>query len=788
MEHRLKYYKEIESHGHLWRLEFLQETEETLAPMEIGPVLQGLRLVMQGDQADIDTPIVKTSLEMSFIDAPDLEDERKCGYWEEFYTSSATEYMVCLYKDGEKEWSGYVTPDSFAEDLRYRSSISIIARDNLGILQDLDCDPLIRDNYADKSRIIYLITRAMERSGCAMEFVFDESDYMKLPYSYETTGLLEMSGNVAYNCIDAVKLRAMNWYDVLEKVLYAIGAVLRYIGKNKFAVIALRDLPKWGKEEWWDVPLREVNFIAYGRRELVPGVREIVETQKYSIEVPNDSLPALKYDAGVSGFVMQGNIWLAHKNAPSISSQDIDTYGYYNPMNGITVSGRNTPLLNAAIYPRVKGESSERYGSWDNANILYYAVNVSHQSDPSYRIDCPVKISRSVFTNAGTANITFTLDKPVSLTTDINNKSVMNTPIDSASEWGENPLVKFYIKFEDFASNKVLYYTPSDGWKENANYITYNISTSLFTTDVPNPTTYTAKNIPIPGAGLLSLEILRIQIKTLTIYTRIPAVGMYMRIRNIGINLSLTNNETLLEKLTLITKNNEKYATRLTRNPEFAINETTQPEVAYMPEAIVFQKNKQTYYGVGDWSFPGRGIRGEGISLSRLIHQQLLAYYAKPNNLLSGELILKDNNIGFDGIWVWNNTPHLLTSGTLNILTGRIEGAILREYKRYDHLWETWADKEEIHIDYAESTETITVATLNNKELTADMFASLPSWVTISSITQDAADRYIAVLHFMENISGEERSAIITIDRTARIRIVQNAAGDYGTDYGKDYS
>ena len=49
-----------------------------MAQSEIGSVLQGLRLYVQGDQADIDTPIVKTSLEMTFVDAPDLEADRKC--------------------------------------------------------------------------------------------------------------------------------------------------------------------------------------------------------------------------------------------------------------------------------------------------------------------------------------------------------------------------------------------------------------------------------------------------------------------------------------------------------------------------------------------------------------------------------------------------------------------------------------------------------------------------------------------------------------------------------------
>ena len=57
-----------------------------------------------------------------------------------FYTSSATEYRVRLMKDGAVEWTGYVTPDSFSESLQYRGSVTIIARDNLGALQDFEYD------------------------------------------------------------------------------------------------------------------------------------------------------------------------------------------------------------------------------------------------------------------------------------------------------------------------------------------------------------------------------------------------------------------------------------------------------------------------------------------------------------------------------------------------------------------------------------------------------------------------------------------------------------------------
>ena len=140
MAYKRKYYKSISVKGYTWTLEIYQDTDNAIAAVEIGPVLQSLRLIVQGDQADIDTPIVKTSLEMTFVDAPDVDENKKCGYWEEFYTSSATEYKVMLYKNGSIEWRGYITPDSFSETLQYRGSVKIIARDNLGSLQDYEYD------------------------------------------------------------------------------------------------------------------------------------------------------------------------------------------------------------------------------------------------------------------------------------------------------------------------------------------------------------------------------------------------------------------------------------------------------------------------------------------------------------------------------------------------------------------------------------------------------------------------------------------------------------------------
>ena len=82
MAHALRYYKEIQQdNGQIIRLE-IHKKDSALPAVEIGRVLQTLRLDIQGGADTIDAPIVKTSLTMTFVDAPDLEQGKKCGNWE----------------------------------------------------------------------------------------------------------------------------------------------------------------------------------------------------------------------------------------------------------------------------------------------------------------------------------------------------------------------------------------------------------------------------------------------------------------------------------------------------------------------------------------------------------------------------------------------------------------------------------------------------------------------------------------------------------------------------------
>lgn len=786
MAHQQKYYKDIEANGHLWRLEIWQdipvneengEPTHILTPVEIGPVLQSLRLVVQGDQADVDTPIVKTSLEMSFVDAPGLEYERKCGYWEEFYTSSATEYQVKLYKDNILEWTGYVTPDSFAEDLRYRGSVNIIARDNLGTLQDTTFDMSQEQNVDGKVYLFELITKALNLSTCALDcdiFEYDAPKAVALmdPFS-------DRSGDLLYQLVDIAAFKEKDWWKALEATLYAVGLALRYVGGNKLVLIPLRDLPKQGAQYWWDVPVKDVQFLAYGRRELVPAVKSIKETIEYNIEqeevkesiddyVPNDS-QNLSFASSIHSMSLQGptSTWV-NGYAP--------VHGYKKSRKNQYIMSESSPLLDVSAYTRLEGEDSEEYGEWADKGIIYFAVNAPER---------PVVFPKKVCSADDKITISLTATKPVTVTKD--RKHVLNLPLSRAREYSTYAVIEYRLKYTNPSTGETKFYNGSWNSNDSANFI--EISNEFFASDRPRPATFAFKDIPSPGVGLLEFEIIDIRMPVMAIDLRKDCEGVYLRIKDISIDVAIPEDNNVLDRVKLTTEYSDKYSVRITRSPELGINPTTDAHVAYVPNAILAE-GKAQYVGAEQWVWPlGREtIPSTGISLSRLIHQQLLAYHAQPNNLLTGELMdAAGDTPDFRSLWRWNGKLHMLMSGTLNVLTGRMESATLREFVRYDHMWETWVENEDVVVDYRLTYISLWVH--SNKQLGPDSWdETIPDWIFIASENYDQEKKaYEFRLATLENTTGQERVAQFKID-TADVRITQRAAGDYGIDYGEDYS
>lgn len=125
-------YKDIQAKWGTARLNIYQK-HTGLVPraQEIGDVLAALNFGIQGADEAVDSPIQKTSLDFALVDAPERNTANEVwGGWESFFTSDATAYKVELVVNDVVRWTGFITPDSWEEDLSYHAPVGITARDN----------------------------------------------------------------------------------------------------------------------------------------------------------------------------------------------------------------------------------------------------------------------------------------------------------------------------------------------------------------------------------------------------------------------------------------------------------------------------------------------------------------------------------------------------------------------------------------------------------------------------------------------------------------------------------
>ena len=129
MAYGLYLYKQITNQGNrVVRLEIYQK-DYVGASIEINS-LQSATLVMDNQGEDLTAPIIKSSLNFILVNTSQFD-------YEVFFTPDATKFKVVYKLDGLTEWTGYLTPDSYTENLSYRDTISLVARDNLGTLDEM---------------------------------------------------------------------------------------------------------------------------------------------------------------------------------------------------------------------------------------------------------------------------------------------------------------------------------------------------------------------------------------------------------------------------------------------------------------------------------------------------------------------------------------------------------------------------------------------------------------------------------------------------------------------------
>lgn len=752
MAYKLKYYKSIESQGHDWRLEIHQDTNNAIYALEIGPVLQGLKLIVQGDQADVDTPIVKTSLEMVFVDAPDLENWRKCGYWEEFYTSSATEYKVKLFKDNILEWTGFITPDSFSESLQYRGAVAIIARDNLGSLQDYEYDAT--SQYDGMQSIARVIDTGLSKISFPMSvfYTYKEESARKVLYP-QVEGI---ASEVWRSYINNKSLNGKTWQEAIESLLYATGMVLRYVGGNTFALSSIRDLPLYGYEYHWDVPILDATFCAFGHRELAPAVKSIVDEVSFEIEnnLADVDVPADAYKEEGSYVYYEDKV-----------IQDV-FLSYEMPVFAVKQNSWSAPevskslFLNPFNYALKEGFSSQRYGDLRSPDVVYLASNPFESNERLALWQAR--------TSVGSYVLSFKLDTPVALYDD--NKKIGFTDFKM-----ELSKMSYYLRWRSDDGIISLEYRESQkGWVLGV----AGDPNSFFPSSEQKgfPYTFEFPEVYVDRNGTFEIEIHGFIVSRSFDSPGGVSKGAYVQVKDMTLKDVALENSSIPQSLKVTTNYSAKNNIRIQRNASFGFNmgQISSPKVVV--NGLYIDKD-QWYKASDEWKFNANDIPQP---LSVMLHKQLLAYYSKPNNVLTGELAT--SNPLFNALYEWNEKKHLLTSGSLNIISGRMENVILREFTRYDYMWETSVSRDAFNLS---GNATQLKLEISSKKTLSISDVVCPSWIT-PELKKNWNGDVTLYLYVEANPVLQERSAIVKID-TAMVLVKQAGPRDYSADYGNDY-
>ena len=723
MAYKRKYYKSISVKGYTWTIEIYQDTEVSVTAVEIGPVLQSLRLIVQGDQADIDTPIVKTSLEMTFVDAPDVDPGKKCGYWEEFYTSSATEYKVILYKNGTIEWQGYITPDSFTETLQYRGSVTIIARDNLGMLQDFEYDYVA--GSVGMVSLGVLMEKAMSVVSFPMTYTIPSEGVRRIPYAGDNNAL-----NILFNT-EAFKDKT--WQDVIESLLTSLGMVLRYTGTNKWVVSSIADIPLFNYDYWMNVPTTNVQFVAYATRELSPAVKAIKEEVAFDIEEDFADV-----EMPIEAYGDESSFTFFRLTSQSGTSSD----PIYNiPVHAIvggSLEQRTADLslaFNALKYPLKEGHSSRKIGEIHDPSRVYIAANGGANTADDNR-----SIEYKLLVGPGTYDIGFTLGTPIALYDEFTKVGHIDVDVEFSQ-------LKVLLNYESVDGTIQKRYDVGAGkWvngvatKDNTGYIYPNVSL---------PYTMSFAALTAEANGVISIVITRVSATQLQVVAP-ESKGMYVPLEDLSVTDKALETTAIPEKMKVTTKFNDKNNILIQRKPEFGFNSGDVASPKIVRNGMYIMKD-DWYESSDEWQFTPADTPNP---YPVLVHQQMLAYYSKPNNVLTGELALTYPTL--NRWYIWNGAQHIMTSGALNILTGRMENVVLREFKQFGELWGTTVGQDYVEMPKGGGTKAISI--ISKKQLTSADIHNLPSWVTA------IVGRMAVSLTFATNQLRSARTATIYFD------------------------
>jgi hypothetical protein len=625
--------------------------------------LCGCVLEIQGAQGDVTAPIIKTQLRFSLVDAWDIADtgSAKWGNWSEFYTPDATLYKVQLRSISGSStspiWTGYITPDSWQEDLGYRTAITITARDNIGHLKDFPfrATGSVTPDSNGLIEIRYIFSQAM--SVIDFPMTFNVESWGSGQYSADVP-CTENDDYLTEAQVNAELFNGMNWYEVLERTLEATGYAFRYVGGNKCVICCLRNIPKMGHYSS-ATPIQTLEFYG-GSLEFDPAVKQIEEKVdfKFKEEVSLDALGSFQFTPGSAyRCFVEGN----GSEAPvAIHSAPLDVLT--SPGNSVWDVGSEMFNPNSRE-PDDYLINSEGADGWKQYAMIPGNRDVN---DPSTSFRFYAR------TSAVRISVNFA-QFPISIVDTGYDTGKVTAPQYSLSK------IDYQVRFVSEDGNTTRYWTGM-GWAYDHEH--------TITRDYDSENEYgTALEINLTECKAIMSGFLIVTFSNI-IYKRWDdsGVGVYARVQSILVGLSSTR-AVDGDKVTTI--NNASFNVNISRTPLFG---ALSMEVGFVkPANYVAGLFYYPYSGSAPAQFPYQvrfTDQGATVPLPVLIHQQILCYRHGAARALNGRCAPL-NKVAFDlsSLFTYKGTTYLLQGGTLDLFSGIMEGAVLHEFVDFNTLW-----------------------------------------------------------------------------------------------------
>ena len=224
MAYGLLLYKEIASPEGTHRLEVYKDGYSG-SDMEIDGLVRD-SINISKNASEVSDPIVTSVLTFALYDTGQLD-------YTQFFTPNATLYKVVLKHTigttTTTRWTGFLTPDSYSENLASRDIITLTARDNLGRLNDYDFS-LARGQMLSVRSII---NAGLGVAGVAMDVSFTTT---KVATSPDT--ILAVDG-----LVNTSLLIGMTWHEAVTLLLEGLGLTLSWNDSNIFEVRDITQAP-----------------------------------------------------------------------------------------------------------------------------------------------------------------------------------------------------------------------------------------------------------------------------------------------------------------------------------------------------------------------------------------------------------------------------------------------------------------------------------------------------------------------------------------------------------------